>query len=67
MPLLAFGMVTDAEIPCDWPDLVVFLKQDRHILLLEVSCPADVNVMEKEKEKVGKYRALQGELAYCYE
>ena len=31
-----------------------------------MSCPADVNVIEKEKEKVGKYQALAGELAYCY-
>ena len=58
-----FGMATDAGIPCNWPDL----KQDRHILLLEVSCPTDVNVMEKEKQKVGKYLALAGGLAYCYE
>ena len=59
-------MVTDAGIPCNRSDLVVFLKQDQRILLLEVSCPADVNVIEKEKEKVGKYQTLAGELAYCY-
>ena len=43
--------------------IVVFLKQDRCILLLEVSCPADVNMMEKEKEKVGKHRALAGSVS----
>ena len=59
-----FGMVTDAGIPCNQPDLVVFLKQDRRILSLEVSCLTDVNVIKKEKEKVGKYQALAGELAY---
>jgi len=47
-------MVTDARISCNRSDIVVFLKQEKRILFLEVSCPADVNV---EEEKVQKYHA----------
>jgi len=37
------------------------------MLFLEVSCPADVNVVEKEGEKVLKYHALARELSHCYD
>jgi len=41
----------------------VFLKGDvNHILLLEVSCPADVNIAEKEGEKIAKYQPLVRQL-----
>ena len=46
---------------------MVFLKQDQRILLLEVSCPEDVNVVEKEREKIRKYPALVREMDCCYE
>ena len=62
-----FSMVTDARISCNRPNIVVFLKQEKRILFLEVSCPADVNVVEKEEEKVQKYHALASELSHCYE
>jgi len=45
----------------------VFLQQEKCILFLEVSCPADVNVVEKEEEKVQKYHSLASELSHCYE
>ena len=60
-------MVTDVKVSCNRPDIVVFLKQDQRILLLEVSCPADVNVVEKEREKIRKYQALVREMNWCYE
>ena len=43
-----FDMVTDVKVSCNWPDIVIFLKQDQHIMFLEVSCPADINVVGKE-------------------
>ena len=44
--------MTDVKVSCNRPDIVLFLKQDQRILLLEVLCPADVNVVEKEREKI---------------
>ena len=36
-------------------------------MMLEISCPADVNVVEKEEAKVQKYQALTSKLTYLYE
>jgi len=45
----------------------VFLKGDvNYILLLEVSCSADVNIVEKEGEKIAKYRPLVQQLMQLY-
>ena len=37
------------------PDIVV-LKKDQWIVFLEIACPADVNVLDKEDKKVLKYQ-----------
>ena len=60
-------MITDASIACNRPDIVVFPKQERCTLMLEVSFPADINIAVKEEEKVRKYQALASDLSYCYE
>ena len=60
--LLDFEVVTVSPIACNRPDIVIFLKEaPREILLIEVSCPADINVIDKEGEKVGKYQRLAGQ------
>ena len=41
----------------------MYLKKDYRILFLEISCPADVNVLDKEDEKVSKYQALAREMS----
>ena len=46
-----FDMVTDVKVSCNQSDI---LKQDQRIMFLEVSCPADINVVEKETEKIRK-------------
>ena len=54
-----FGMHTASPVSSNRPDMVVFLMDDGgKILLLEVSCPADVNVIDKEREKIAKYYSL---------
>ena len=35
-------------------------------MFVEISCPADVNVFEKEDEKVSKYQPLAREVSTCY-
>ena len=62
-----FGMITDLSVRHNRPDIVVFLKKDLRILFLEVACPADVNVLDKEDEKVSKYQGLAREVSMGYQ
>ena len=62
-----FDIITVSHIPSNHPDLVVFLKETpEKILLIEVSCPADINVLDKENEKITKYQRLAGEMSRTY-
>ena len=44
----------------------MFLKNCHRIKFVEISCPADVNVFDKEGEKVSKYQSLARKVAICY-
>ena len=61
-----FGIITDLTVCHNRPDIVVYLKKDHQVLFLEISCPADVNVLDKEDEKVSKYQALAREVLMGY-
>jgi len=62
-----FGVITVYCIESNRPDIVVFLKEaPEKILLIEVPCPADTNVPDKEFNKVGKYQRLAGEKSRTY-
>ena len=55
--LWEFGIHTLSLVYSNCPDIVVFLKRDdASIVLLEVSCPADMNAVDKEEEKMAKYQ-----------
>ena len=47
-----FGVVTDHHVESNRPDVVLFYKQEKRIIFFEISCPADINVVSKEQEKV---------------
>ena len=53
---------TERECPCNRPDIMIKDKISNKALIIDVSCPADSNVMKKEKEKMIKYAALKLEL-----
>ena len=38
-----FGMVTDNHVTSNRPDIVLFYKQERRIIIFKISCPADIN------------------------
>ena len=61
-----FGIITDLTVCYNRPDIVVCLKKDHQKLFLEISCPADVNVLDKEDEEVSKYQALAREVSMGY-
>ena len=57
-----FGLITDNHVASNRPDVVLFHKQESRIIFFEISCPADINVLIKEQEKLNKYHPLVREL-----
>lgn len=53
--------------PSNRPDIVLFDYQNKNILFIEVSCPADPHVPEKESEKIQKYSALANDFRHMYQ
>ena len=48
------------------PDIVLFDYQSSEILFIEISCPADTNVLIKEDEKLHKYHPLAHDFHAMY-
>ena len=67
-PIVQNNSVKDLDIRIDCvisahrPDIVVHNCIERSVLVLDVSIPADFNIVEKEHEKVLKYQDLCLEL-----
>ena len=53
---------TDRPHVFNRPDIVVRDKKNKKCYIIDVSCPNDINVSEKEQEKVSKYSGLRVEL-----
>ena len=58
-----FTIQTDHIIQARRPDIVLVNKQERTCQLIDVACPVDRKVVEKEEEKIEKYRDLAREVA----
>ena len=62
-----FGIQTLTTVGSNHPDIVVFLKEcTTSILLLEISCPVDMNILMKEEEKITKYQPLVQQMRQIY-
>ena len=62
-----FEVATVSRVASNRPDLVLCMKEaPEKILLIEISCPADINVLAKETEKITKYQQLEGEMSSTY-
>lgn len=55
-------IVTDATIINNRPDIVLILKEQKVTYLLDISVPADNNILTKYNEKITKYTALAHEI-----
>ena len=53
---MSLSLISEGHHPNNRPDLVLFNYTERVILFIEVSCPADINVLSKESEKLRKYQ-----------
>ena len=49
------------------PDIIVRDKVKRKCYIIDVSCPNDINVSQKEQEKVTKYSGLRLELGRMWD
>ena len=57
-----FSIQTDHLIEANRPDIVVLEKTSWKCLLIDIACPFDTRVANKEKEKIEKYQDLGREL-----
>ena len=62
-----FSLVSASHHPSNRPDIVLFDYQNKKILFIEVSCPADPHVLAKEDEKIQKYCALASDFRIMYQ
>ena len=60
--LYDFNIFTDKKIKHRRPDIVIINKKEKKTWIIDVSCPMDHNVKEKEKEKIDHYDDLGFEL-----
>ena len=60
--LCDFTIQTDHRIEYNKPDIVVLDKQSRSCLVIDVACPFDTRVKNKEQEKVENYQDLKQEI-----
>ena len=56
------SILTDRPIGANKPDILVKDKKAKKVYLIDISCPADSNVIKKESEKIMKYGGLKIEL-----
>ena len=57
-----FKIQTDDKIEHNKPDIVVVDKTERNFLIIDVACPFDIRVKDKEKEEIENYQDLTRKL-----
>ena len=60
-------LTTDRPHVFNRPDIVVRDKKKKKCFIIDVSCPNDINVSEKEQEKITKYSGLRQELGRMWD
>ena len=49
---------TDTELTANRPDIIIKNKKEKTLILIDVTIPADRNIVQKEAEKKLKYESL---------
>ena len=57
---------TSTKLPYNEPDILIWNKKAKTCSVIEISCPADVNVTRKTNEKSLKYAPLLRNLQMMY-
>ena len=58
-----FRIQTDQQLNHNRPDIVIHDKEKNESKIIDVSCPFDGRVIDREEEKKGKYKDLRREVA----
>ena len=58
-----FNIQTDKEIKHRRPDIVLLNYKEKQCYVIDIACPADARVKEKELEKITKYQDLKREIS----
>lgn len=53
------GVFTDPTISANCPGIIVHNKKDKLCLLISIAIPLDHNIVEKENDKLTKYKSLR--------
>jgi len=61
-----FSLHSISNYSTNCPDVVVFDYSEKNIYFIEASCPADINVLSKEHEKLLKYKPLVHDFHVAY-
>ena len=57
-----FHIQTDKQVRANQPDIVIVDKDKKEATIIDIAIPNDVNIREKEHEKIDKYQPLSEEL-----
>lgn len=61
-----FGFSTTTKIQANKPDMAVLHAPTKELFIIEMSCPGETNIREKEQEKKLKYTDLMFQLRLSY-
>ena len=62
-----FSIQTDHKLDHNKPDISILDKRKRECHIIDVACPFDTRVKEKEREKIEKYQDLKREIGRLWE
>ena len=57
-----FEIRTDHHIPARRPDIIIVDKEKKETTIIDVAVPDDMNIEQKEREKISKYQDLRLEI-----
>ena len=60
-------IATDRPHDFNRPDIVLRDKQNKKCFIIDIACPNDINVTQKEQEKITKYSGLRLELGRMWD
>ena len=58
-----FHIQTDKQVKANQPDIVIVDKERKESTIIDIAVPNDINIKEKEHEKIEKYQPLKEELS----
>ena len=61
------AIITDKNVKSNRPDITIHDKKNKTGTLIDISIPACCNVVQKEAEKITKYRDLEIEIQKCWD